>query len=223
MGRLVYVILAGDPADFRVYHPVLAAGGLHEAEMVYLHRDVRLRQVVQPGSPGDHGAAQESDMRFEPFPVVGDVGLRQGAAHFGGEVLQGVALGDAGPPEVAEAADLVQADRERGEADGFQRIHDLVRVAVFADKGEGQVKVLLWRVMALDAFAAESLLYVQETFFQFWIRGDRDKQSHKPSSISRSLKKASVPISEKKPTEPCASLPCLSPSTVNTGSGSSFR
>ena len=40
---LLLAIRAGDLPDFGVDHPVLASGRLHKAEMVYLHRDVRLR------------------------------------------------------------------------------------------------------------------------------------------------------------------------------------
>ena len=75
-------------------------------------------------------------MCSKPLFIERDPGIRQRMPDLFYEIIELRAVRDPGPVQVAKTAGPVQRDPERLKRHGLQRLQDLVRVIVFADKGK---------------------------------------------------------------------------------------
>lgn len=101
-------------------------------------------------------------MRPEFFPVEGNLSLCQCSPHAPDNRLQRRTVADAGPPEISKASDPVQLQLKRRKPYFPENLQHFLIIRVFPDKGQGQMQVLFWCIIPLDATSPHLFLYIRQ-------------------------------------------------------------
>lgn len=105
-------------------------------------------------------------MRSEFLPVIRNPGICKGMAALLYKRREYFCFCQAGPEEIAEIAEAVKSDVKRFKVDACKCVHYIIRIRIFTDKRQGDVKILDRRIVSANMLAAQVILHRGQCTFE---------------------------------------------------------